>query len=118
MVGLVLLLTLASPDCNTISYNVETKDGIKYMYYTKEINGECVLDGLWTEYFVDNGEIRLRGNYKNNVKDGHWFYNYHSGSRQMQGGYKNDVEDGYWIFFHKNGKRFMEGPYCEGGEQC
>jgi len=115
MIALILASLISSADCNEyLSSNVEVQDGIKYVYYTKKFDGECVLDGLWTEYFIDTGNIRSRGEYKRNVKQGHWFWNRRSGARQMQGGFKNDKEDGYWIFFHANGVRFMEGPYRDG----
>jgi antitoxin component YwqK of YwqJK toxin-antitoxin module len=115
MIVLILASLISSADCNEyMSSNVQVEDGIKYVYWTKKIDGECVLDGLWTEYFIDTGNIRSRGKYEKNLKQGHWFWNRQSGMRQMQGGFKDNNEEGYWIFFHRNGKRFMEGSYSDG----
>ncbi len=95
--------------------------------YLDTINGKN--DTIRKVEFWSNGNRRIEGDYKNNLREGEWTYWYENGnvwskgtftnglsngkfdvynedgSRYMQSSYKNGEPDGYWTFFDKNKKK-------------
>ena len=45
-------------------------------------------------------KIKAKGNYINDIKEGHWDYYYPS---QNKGNYKKGKKDGLWIYYNPSG---------------
>ena len=54
-------------------------------------------------YFYKNGQLRIKGNYLDNRKDGFWEFFSLDGSRKKTETWKDGKKDGIWELFNKNG---------------
>lgn len=94
--------------------------------------------GYWVDYH-ENGNLRSKGNYKNNKENGVWEYYDDKGLLRSKGNYVNGnpigvweeyyensklysrgkfinkyIEDGIWEYYHPNGKLWSKGNYKNG----
>ena len=98
----------------------------------KEIDDLLINDGKYISYY-DNGTIREKGIYINNLKDGLWneFYNdgaiksvisfengnglfksyYTDGKLLLEGNYINNKKNGKWIEYSNKGNKYREYYY-------
>tara|TARA_B000000557_G_scaffold260648_1_gene258350 strand:+ start:218 stop:721 length:504 start_codon:yes stop_codon:yes gene_type:complete len=70
-------------------------------------------DGMWTEYFK-NGQIQIVENYKNGKLDGEWIVFYQNGTIQFKENYKNGKLDGKRVWYDEYGKLESEEYWIEG----
>ncbi len=77
----------------------------------EEIFSNGVEDGMYVEY-SDDKRIIVKGEYKNGIKEGEWFYQVHD--HKETGKYKNGVRDGMWRYYYKNDNIKFEGKYLDG----
>jgi len=70
-------------------------------------------DGPW-EWFHENGQLRVRGSYIEGELDGlyEWFYN--NGQSERRGTYRNGEPDGLWEWFDENGNLTETRTYRNG----
>ena len=64
--------------------------------------------------YYNNGQVRMEGNYKGNLKSGVWKYYYEDGTLWSEGQYKEDQRNGYGITYYANGKKKIKGHYTNG----
>lgn len=66
-----------------------------------------------TDYYP-NGNIRIKGTYKNNLRDGLWEYYFENGKIWSTGTFKNGKSDGIFTIYNKDGSLFMKSSYKNG----
>lgn len=64
--------------------------------------------------FYDNGVRKLKGEYRDNIKDGIYKEYYISGNTKCEGYYRNDERDGEWVFYSETGEITKIVLYKEG----
>ena len=79
----------------------------------KNISNEKALNGLVIEKW-ESGNIWLKGNYKNNEKDGKFTMYYQSGKTQMEEVFSNGIKNGKHVSYFENGNKEREGEYVDG----
>jgi antitoxin component YwqK of YwqJK toxin-antitoxin module len=80
------------------------------------ITPEGKKEGPWS-YFYDDGKVRSKGNYSNNLETGNWKYFFEDGKTEQLGVFKNGKFDGTWQWFYKTGNIKREEDYFEGHEE-
>lgn len=78
---------------------------------TKGIFVDGEKDGFW---FLQDGDEREEGNYKNGLKDGIWKFYYSNGKISKTGKYLEGVENGKFTFYYDNGRTMQEGDFIMG----
>jgi antitoxin component YwqK of YwqJK toxin-antitoxin module len=82
----------------------------KVEYYpngNKKVEGsfkENLRDGKWTFWFKD-GKVWSEGSFKKGKSEGFFNVFNEDGTKYMQSCYKNGIPDGCWTFFEKNIKK-------------
>jgi antitoxin component YwqK of YwqJK toxin-antitoxin module len=91
-----------------IRYN---EDGVR----TAEgpVNSSEQRDGLWNVYF-ESGELRAKGNYRNDRQNGEWTFYFRDGKVEQTGNFSNGIMEGEWKWFHRNGTPLREEMYAGG----
>ena len=77
-------------------------------YYHKKA-GNLVLDREVVYY--ENKQVKMDGEYKNELRDGQWKAWYKNGMIWSEGEYKGGKRNGIGIAYHENGKKYIEGMY-------
>lgn len=65
-------------------------------------------------FFYPDGQLRMEGEYKEGVKDGHWISFYNNGNKWSEGYYTKGINNGKTITWHENGQKYYEGSYDNG----
>jgi hypothetical protein len=68
------------------------------------------IGGIYHEYYT-NGNIKVKGIYKNKKRDGDWSYFYENGKLWSWGEYTEGVRNGGSSVYYENGVLKMEGTY-------
>lgn len=111
----------------------------EFEYYVRGNNSDGMREGSYT-WFHENGKIKAKGFYRNNLLDGVFinYYNdgsirtemnfvngkldgkhisyYFGGGKEEEGYYKNGLKDGIWKYFGHNGTEqteFIQGKTKE-----
>jgi uncharacterized protein len=71
--------------------------------------------GTWKFYF-ETGELKSKGDYKDNLKTGEWIYYYISGQIEQRGKFVKDKPAGTWTRFYENGNKWCEENLKKGVE--
>ncbi len=61
--------------------------------------------------FFKNGQIGLKGQYKNGKKDGEWLYWYSNGQKKMIINYKEGIKEGQWTYWYESGQIRIKTHY-------
>lgn len=77
-------------------------------YYHKE-SGELILDREVVYY--SNKQVKMDGEYKDELRHGMWKAWYETGTLWSEGEYKEGKRNGKGIYYHPNGKKYIEGIY-------
>jgi len=77
-------------------------------YYHKK-SGELILDREVVYY--GNKQVKMDGEYKDELRDGMWKAWYESGKIWSEGEYRAGKRNGKGIYYHPNGKKYIEGFY-------
>lgn len=94
---------------------------IKETYPDGQLLKEIILDTTEnkndtlekTEYYP-NGNIKIKGTYKNNLRHGEWQYFYKNGQLWSKGTFINGKSNGKFIIYEEDGKLFMQSSYKNG----
>lgn len=85
-----------------------------YVFKNTALIGEGIVDengwqqGQWKEFYEDNGALRAKGNYKDNLTIGDWEYYFPEGMIEITGSYTNKGEkEGEWTWYYPDGKIVM-----------
>ncbi|MEM8710622.1 MAG: hypothetical protein AAGG01_06695, partial [Planctomycetota bacterium] len=93
---------------------MELPDGRTVRFETAAgTDGEPVRHGDF-RVFDGSGEWVVRGEYKNGVRDGSWFYRHRSGERLASGKYRGGERQGRWKFYFRSGELCAEGVFKKG----
>ncbi len=91
----------------------KTEDGkMLATFVIDTANGK--LDTLEKTEYYPNGQIRIKGTYKNNKRDGEWIYYFEDGKVWSQGTFKDGKSDGVFTVYNKDGSLFMRSSYKNG----
>ena len=77
-------------------------------YYHKKAGG-LVLDR--EEFFYENKQKKIEGDYINEQRTGLWKAWYENGTIWSEGEYKDGKRNGIGISYHPNGVKYIEGKY-------
>ena len=77
------------------------------------VNDKGELNGEYTSFYED-GTIKSKGSFTNNVSTGEWSYYYLSGELRMVGEVSGGKNVGLWEYFYESGGKKMEGALVEG----
>ena len=59
-------------------------------------------EGPWVNYW-DNGQLRLKGDYRDRGREGPWVSYWENGQLEMKGDYKNGKTEGPWVGYNEDG---------------
>ena len=77
---------------------------LKNKTYTKiDTLGNWIYHGV-SESYYKNGQLKSKGNFKDNKQDGLWKWYYDDGQLKSKVNYKDGKEDGLSDFYYKNGQ--------------
>lgn len=68
-------------------------------------------DSVWTEYYVDNGQIRFRGRYNQDRPDGEHIWYYPDGKKEWEGKYNLGLKEDKWKYYTPDGLLFLTITY-------
>jgi uncharacterized protein len=80
------------------------------------ITNEGKKEGDW-QYFNNDGTLRAKGKFVNNLEQGNWNYYFVNGKTEQAGAYKNGKVNGLWKWYYPDGKLKSEEEYFEGKEE-
>lgn len=93
-----------------------------YIYNEKGVKvSEGIVDeqgirrGEWKDLY-ESGEIRAKGNYRNNQRNGAWSFFFRNGKVEQSGNFLNGRFDGLWIWYYDTGEVWREENYFNGRE--
>lgn len=72
------------------------------------------LDGIYREFWEDNGQVRLEIHYKDSVRYGPLRVYYYNGKMYIDGNYYDDLPHGKWKIYKENGTLDRELEYIRG----
>ena len=72
--------------------------------------GEAIQHGPVSAWH-DNGQIKMKGQYLNNEREGRFTWWHSNGQRSLTGEYAQGDKTGAWIWWHPNGMKQIEGNY-------
>ncbi len=75
--------------------------------------GERVRHGK-TEAWYENGQPKMRVNYREGLEDGRYFYWHPNGNRKITGVFENGLKQGRWLWWHENGRKAAEVSFVDG----
>lgn len=84
----------------------------KSVQYFIDKNNEQIL--VTEEQFYESGQIMSKGDFKNNLRHGHWKFWYENGNLWSEGEFKNGKSHGLRSVYHENGQLYFEGKYKNG----
>jgi antitoxin component YwqK of YwqJK toxin-antitoxin module len=61
-----------------------------------------------------NGNRRIEGGYKNNLRDGEWTYWFENGKVWSKGSFKDGLSEGKFQIYNEDGTRYLESSYKMG----
>jgi antitoxin component YwqK of YwqJK toxin-antitoxin module len=80
--------------------------------YFDETKGK--MDTVKKEEFYKNGQKKIEGGFKNNLRDGIWTYWYENGKIWSQGTFKSGLSDGKFDIYKEDGSKYMQSCYKNG----
>lgn len=90
------------------------KEGSVYGYYLLRGNfKENKRDGKW-EYFYYTGDLEKISHYQDGQLHGDFKHYYDNGELRVEGNYKEGQKDGYWKWYTNSGETDMEGHFKKG----
>ena len=72
--------------------------------------------GLWRQYYVDNGKLAFEGEYLNGIENGYHRYYHPNGLPKRRGKYSLGVRDGLWEYLDERGNIRLTIKYVNGEE--
>ena len=66
--------------------------------------------------FYQNGNAKIKGNYKDGLPDGSWVYFYENGRKKTEGFYRASTQQGRWTYYFESGQLKASGT-LENGEK-
>jgi antitoxin component YwqK of YwqJK toxin-antitoxin module len=86
-------------------YGVKLGEGI--------ITNEGKREGEW-KLFYEDGSLKAKGRYNNNLPNGTWKYFYAQGKTEQEGQFENGKASGLWKWYFKDGSIKREEEFYQG----
>jgi antitoxin component YwqK of YwqJK toxin-antitoxin module len=83
----------------------------KIVKYYHEKAGKPELER--EEFFYENKQIKIEGDYMNEERSGLWKAWYENGTIWSEAEYKDGKRNGKGVFYHQNGIKYIEGRYSD-----
>jgi antitoxin component YwqK of YwqJK toxin-antitoxin module len=113
---IIIIFSIILLSCKNEKYlNIEKKlpDGtLLYTCLIDTTNGHS--DTIQKTEYYPNGNVRVKGTFKNNLKDGEWEYYYENGKLWSKGTFRNGKSEGIFTIYNKDGTLFMKSSYKNG----
>jgi len=68
-------------------------------------------DSIWTEYYIDNKQIRYTGKYNQDRPDGTHIWHYPDGKKELEGEYNLGLKEDKWRYYTPDGVLFLTITY-------
>jgi uncharacterized protein len=68
-------------------------------------------DSTWTEYYLDNGQVRFTGKYNRDRPDGVHIWYYPDGKKELEGKYDLGLKEDKWKYYTPDGVLFLTITY-------
>lgn len=78
------------------------------------VNKKNRSDTLKTVEFYRNGNKKIEGKLKNNLRHGKWIYWYENGNKWSEGNFKNGLSNGRFEVYNSDGTRMLSSGYSNG----
>lgn len=113
--NLILLFFLFSACSNNHFEKVIEKydDGSPKLLQQLKVNNGDTLIQKEIQYY-SGGQLKLKGEYYDNRKHGHWVFWYANGNKWSEGYFEKDLRVGKTLVYHENGKLYYKGSYDKG----
>jgi len=110
---ILIVLTFACNRSGTVKVTEKYPDGkIKKEYWIDTTLQKS--DTLKVIEYYPNGNVRLKGEYKNNLRHGEWQYFYKNGQLWSKGNFIEGKSEGVFTIYEEDGKLFMQSSYKNG----
>ena len=93
--------------------DLKEKNGFYYKKFSifSPLNFLFGFTGIVESYY-ENGNLRVKGNFKDGKENGLWEWYSENGKLEKKGNYKEGLrEDGLWEFYYKNGQLSSKGNW-------
>jgi uncharacterized protein len=94
-------------------YYDATKKVKQEVFWVKKTKSKIVRDSSYTSYY-QNGNLKSKGQFKNNQPAGYWQYYYEYGGLKASGSFVDGQNQGTWTYYYENGNRSASGKYEHG----
>lgn len=113
LLWIVFLLNIASVGfCQNLrqvkDYYDKERIHIKQLYHVKQNSKKTLLEGEFTSFY-QNGNVQIKGFYRNNQPEQEWSYFYESGKLRSKGSYQEGKKKDKWLFYYENQNLQSEG---------
>ncbi|MDB5273416.1 MAG: hypothetical protein JWO58_1783, partial [Chitinophagaceae bacterium] len=118
-----VFITIVGSVCIAVEANAQTHQTVEIFYdAAKRVKREVFLvkkkkttvrDSTYTSFY-QNGKVKSKGMFKNNVPVDLWYYYYESGLVKSYGKLDNAIKYGDWKYYYENGNLSTEGAYIKG----
>lgn len=71
-------------------------------------------DTLYKTVYYPNGNIKIKGSYNNNLRQGIWQYYYSNGTLWSKGTFKNGKSEGVFTIYNEDGTLYIQSSYQNG----
>lgn len=113
VISILLILVFACGNNLKKSIDATFADGKpSKISYLDESNGKT--DTVRKEEFYINGQKKVEGGFKNNLRDGLWTYWHENGKIWSQGTFKDGLSHGKFDIYKEDGSRYMQSCYKNG----
>lgn len=86
------------------------------VFLVRKKNSKTLRDSSYTSFY-QNGKVKSKGNFKNDIPEGLWYYYYESGLVKSYGKLNGTIKYGGWKYYYENGNISTEGSYKEGKKE-
>ncbi|MDB5256122.1 MAG: hypothetical protein JWM14_817 [Chitinophagaceae bacterium] len=111
----------------TVDANAQTHQSVEIYYdaakkvkhevfLVKKKKNATVRDSTYTSFY-QNGKVKSKGIFKNDIPVGLWYYYYESGLVKSYGKLTGTIKYGDWKYYYENGNISTEGSYKEGKKE-
>ncbi len=80
------------------------------VFLVKKTRNKVVRDSSYFSYY-QNGKVKSKGQFKNNLPVGHWEYFYEHGGFKATGFFVQGQNHGVWNYYYENGNISTSGRY-------
>lgn len=99
----------------TANGSTQTGAACADLYRLMTVNKYYQLEGVVTDYYMDNDSVAATYNYNHGVLEGPVYLFYKNGRVREHGTYRNKLKYGIWEYYYDNGQKERTLQYDENG---